>query len=266
MSNPPRPAKPFVKWVGGKRSILDTLVDRAPQSYQRYVEPFVGGGALFFRLQPAPALLADINERLITTYQALRDDVDQVIALLTQHAAAHSADYYYQARVELSAATDPAQVAAWFIYLNKTCYNGLYRVNRRGGFNVPLGDYTDPPILDEPNLRAAATALQGVELTHGAFDAVEPRTGDFCYLDPPYHQTYAGYSAAMFGEAEHVRLAAYCDRIDTAGGRFLLSNSDTPLVRELYATYTIEVVSAGRSVSREASQRGRADELLVRNY
>lgn len=259
-------ARPFLKWVGGKRSLLNELLARMPDEYERYHEPFLGGGALYFATQPAEAYLSDINFHLIVTFKAVRDDVDGVIKALKIHASRHSPDYYENARKRLFKEKDKAKIAALFIYLNKTCFNGLYRVNKAGFFNVPIGDYKDPTILDEDNLRAASAQLQTAEIVQQSFDQLNPLKDDFYYLDPPYHQTYEGYAAGGFGDAEHIKLAAFCKRIDQKGAKFMLSNSDTPFVQNLYKGYTMEYVNGSRTVSCKAHQRGKERELLIRNY
>ena len=258
--------KPFLKWVGGKRSILPLLVERLPKEYNAYHEVFVGGGALFFDRQPTNAFLSDINFHLILTYQAVRDDLENLIELLKVHAASHSKTYYLAAREKLHTESNATKVAALFIYLNKTCFNGLYRVNKGGGFNVPMGDYKDPAILDETTLRNDSKLLQGVTITRHSFMQVKPQKGAFYYLDPPYHKTYNGYDGGGFGDDEHKKLAELCHKIDRAGGYFMLSNSDTDYVRTLYKGYTIEDVMASRSVSCKSHQRGKENELIIRNY
>lgn len=259
-------ARPFLKWVGGKRSILPELLARMPDRYETYNEPFLGGGALYFALQPESANLSDINFHLIVTFRAVRDDVDGVIRALKIHAAHHDKAYFLNARERLFKEKEPTKIAGLFIYLNKTCFNGLYRVNSSGKFNVPMGDYKNPAILDEPNLRAASQVLQGTDIEQHGFGQVKPRKDDFFYLDPPYHETYDGYSGSGFGDKEHAELAEFCKLIDKKGGYFMLSNSDTPFVRKLYKGYTIENVAASRSVSCKGDQRGRENELLIRNY
>ncbi len=259
-------ARPFLKWVGGKRSILPELQRRMPDEYETYNEPFLGGGALYFAEQPKEAYLSDINFHLVLTFKQVRDDVDGVIRALKAHASRHSAEYYGRARKRLFKEKDNTKLAALFIYLNKTCFNGLYRVNRAGEFNVPIGSYKNPTILDEENLRACSKVLQGADIEQKPFSQIVPRKGDFFYLDPPYHDTYEGYAAQGFGDSEHEKLAAFCREIDRKGGFFMLSNSDTPVVRKLYKGYTVEHVSAARSVSCKAHQRGREQELLIRNY
>jgi len=259
-------ARPFLKWVGGKRSVLPALRARMPDEYDVYHEPFLGGGALYFSVQPKEAVLSDINFHLILTFQRVRDDVDGVIRALKIHASRHSPEYYTRARERLFKEKDSTKLAALFIYLNKTCFNGLYRVNRMGQFNVPIGDYKDPPILDEENLRACSQVLRGADIEQKPFSQITPHKGDFYYLDPPYHETYEGYSSRGFGDVEHTALAAFCRKVADKGGYFMLSNSDTPFVRKLYAGYTIETVSASRSVSCKGHQRGKENELIIRNY
>jgi DNA adenine methylase len=166
----------------------------------------------------------------------------------------------------LSVDPDPVSIASLLIYLNKACFNGLYRVNRSGEFNVPMGDCNWLSLVDEPTLRADSLALHGVEIQQGDFSRIRPRRGAFYYLDPPYHETYDGYNGSGFGDDRHRELADWCHKIDAAGGRFMLSNSDTDLVRALYRRYQIERVSASRSVSCKAHQRGKENELLIRNY
>ena len=262
-------ARPFVKWVGGKRSILPELIARMPETCSHYYEPFVGGGALFFAACPVEGPfvhLSDKNLRLMATYAGIRDYLPQVVDFLKQHRDNHCLEYYRQARVRLSKSRDIAEVASLFIYLNKTCYNGLYRVNKAGGFNVPMGKYKDPPILDEENLVACSKKLQGVELTQRSVFQTLGGAGAFYYLDPPYDGTYDSYTADGFDEHKQKLLAQYCHKIDKRGSRFMLSNSDTPLIRELYARYNIAEVFAGRYVSSRGDGRGRTQELLITNY
>lgn len=260
--------KPFLKWVGGKRSVLPELMERAKVgSTRRYCELFVGGGALFFETQPQNATLSDINFHLIATYTAVKNSVDKVIGHLKKHKQRHSKEYYRRMRGALNNETDDkAKIAATFIYLNKTCFNGLYRVNKSGQFNVPIGSYKNPTILDEQNLRNCSEVLQGAEIKQQSFTAIKPAKDTFYYLDPPYHKTYDQYDGSGFGAAEHSALAGFCKEIDKKGSHFLLSNSDTPLIRSLYAGYTIDVIKGSRSVSCKAHQRGKANELIIKNY
>ncbi|MCZ6677700.1 MAG: DNA adenine methylase [Candidatus Poribacteria bacterium] len=259
-------ARPFLKWVGGKRSVLPELLARMPANYERYCEPFLGGGALYFAVQPKYAYLSDINFHLIITFQAVSDDVDRLINNLKIHDRKHDKEYYLKARERLFTEKDPAKIAGLFIYLNKTCFNGLYRVNKSGKFNVPMGDYKNPPIVDEENLRNASQVLQNTEVAQHDFTQLPIQKKHFYYIDPPYHKTYDGYNGGGFGTQEHEKLAEYCKEIDNKGGYFMVSNSDNSFVRKLYKSYDIERVSASRSVSCKGHQRGKENELIIRNY
>jgi len=259
-------ARPFLKWVGGKRSILPELIKRLPKEYNAYCEPFLGGGALYFALKPDRAYLSDINFHLILTFQAVKDDPKLLIHYLKIHERNHNKEYYYKARVRLFKERDKVRIAGLFIYLNKTCFNGLYRVNSQGGFNVPMGDYKNPLIVDEKNLMEVSRVLQTADIKQQDFLQIKPQRNDFYYLDPPYHETYDGYNGKGFGDNEHIKLSEFCKVIDKKGGYFMLSNSDTELVRSLYKGYNIEKVLASRSVSCKAHQRGKENELIIRNY
>ncbi len=258
--------RPFLKWVGGKRSILPALLRRFPKEYDSYCEPFVGGGALFFASLPKHAYLSDVNAHLIATYTAVKEDVTGLVQNLALHQKKHSPSYFVKARKRLLLEKDGTKVAAWMIYLNKTCFNGLFRVSKSGRFNVPIGSYAAPCILDASVLLRASQALQTATLTSHSFQEIPIQAGRFYYLDPPYHKTYASYDGSGFGEREHCELAEKCREIDKAGAYFMLSNSDTDFVRSLYAGFRIEPIAASRSVSCKSSQRGRAQELLIRNY
>lgn len=258
-------AKPFLKWVGGKRSILPELIARMPASYETYREPFVGGGALFFAVQPKKAALSDVNFRLMITYRAVRDNVAGLIEELKIHNEKHSKEHFYAMRELLGTEQDPTKIAALVIYLNKTCFNGLYRVNRRGMFNVPMGNYKNPCLYDDAVLKADSEALKGVQLQQCSFEQVKVAKGDFVYLDPPYHKTFSSYDSSRFDDKAHARLAEFCKQIDKAGAHFMLSNSDTD-VRGLYSGFLIEDVQATRRVSCKAGSRSKETEIIVRNY
>jgi DNA adenine methylase len=259
-------ARPFLKWVGGKRSILPELLARLPEAYGTYHEPFLGGGALFFAVQPQAAYLSDMNLPLILAFRAVRDATDALIEELKVHAAKHNKEYYLEMRQRFGRETDEIKLAALLIYLNKTCYNGLYRVNKAGIYNVPMGSYDAPAILDEPNLRLAAQALQGVTIKQHQFDEVPIERGGFYYMDPPYHRTFDGYDSTRFGDIAHNRLAEFCRELHRAGAFFMVSNSDNPFVRSLYKEFHLEQVQAGRYVSCKGDQRGKETELIIRNY
>lgn len=259
-------ARPFVKWVGGKRSVLPELLARMPESYEQYCELFLGGGALYFAVQPKYAYLSDANFHLIITFQVVRDDVDRLIKNLKLHDKKHNKEYYLKARKRLFTEKDLTKIAGLFIYLNKTCFNGLYRVNKSGQFNVPMGDYKDPPIVDEKNLKNCSQALRGAEIAQHDFTQLKPQKGYFYYIDPPYHQTYDGYNGDGFGDEKHKALVVFCKEIDNKKGFFMVSNSDNSFVRKIYKGYNIDRVSASRSVSCKAHQRGKENELIIRNY
>jgi len=259
-------AHPFIKWVGGKRSIINELISRVPSSYDGYYEPFLGGGALYFALKPEKAYLSDINFYLIVTYRAIRDNPKQVLERLKEHKSKHNLAYYRNARIDLSKEQSPIIIASLFIYLNKTCYNGLYRVNKSGLFNVPMGKYADPAIVDENNIMACSKALLSAEILQHDFSQITPKKNQFFYLDPPYHETYSSYDGSGFNSKDHEKLAEFCHKIHNNGGLFMLSNSDTEFVRSLYRNYNIETVSASRFVSCKANERNKQNELIIRNY
>lgn len=259
-------AKPFVKWVGGKRSVLNELLSRIPKKITSYNECFVGGGALFFALKPKKASLSDINPHLIQSYQAIRDNVEGVIDELKKHKSLHKKSHFLNVRKSLSTEMNAVKVAAHLIYLNKTCYNGLYRVNKAGEFNAPLGSYKNPSILDEENLRKVSEILQATEIKEASFENIKVQKGAFYYLDPPYHKSYNSYNAWRFEEKEHEKLADKCHEINSNGGYFLLSNSNTEFVRGLYKDFIVDEIMAGRYVSCKSNQRGKKRELLIHNY
>jgi len=240
-----------------------------PEQYGRYFEPFVGGGALFFSLAPKRATLNDQNARLIRTYQAIRDHVDDVVALLRTYP--HDRDFFTKLRaIDIDKATD-VEVAAWFIYLNRTAFNGMYRVNSRGGFNVPFGRYKNPTICDADNLRACATALKNARITHDDFETcvADAQAKDLVYFDPPYvpltaTSDFTSYTAEGFSDPDQTRLRDVALRLKNRGVTVLLSNSSAPRVRELYANgFHIEEVSANRSINSVANRRGTITELLM---
>jgi DNA adenine methylase len=268
--------KPFLKWVGGKSQLLPEIQKRLPGKYEQYFEPFVGGGALFFSLQPQKAILVDINSELINTYRTIRDHVDELIIDLKHHI--YDKDYYYSIRnvdrdLEYENWSN-IQKASRFIYLNKTCYNALYRVNSKQQFNTPFGRYKNPTILDAENLRACSKILQNnVEVITGDFGITESMitSKDFVYFDPPYvplTQTanFTSYSKKGFDETMQRELCSLCHRLNSRGVRFMLSNSSAPLVLELYKPFNLEFVQALRSINSQGNKRGKILEVLVTNY
>ena len=280
---PPPEASPFIKWAGGKRRLVPELMRRAPDRYGAFHEPFCGGGALFFGiaaereargLDPAEpwANLSDTNQRLVRTYRAVQSDVEGLIARLREYAAAHTRDHYYAVRaLDVDAMEHDADVAAWFIYLNKTGFNGLYRVNRKGGFNVPIGSYKNPNVCDDQNLRAASRVLQGATVRHETFDAVLERAQaqDLVYFDPPYvpasaTASFTAYTKGGFDLSDQERLRDLARDLKAKGVSVLLSNSDTPPVRSLYRRgFVARQVMMTRAINSKASRRGAVPELII---
>jgi DNA adenine methylase len=281
--SPPDP-RPFVKWAGGKSTLVAEIARRIPKDrpgalpFERYVEPFAGAGAMFFWVRRSfpllECVLTDSNEDLINAYRALRDDVERVIAKLETHAELHSEEHFYAVRAHKPRGA--AERAARFIYLNRTCYNGLYRVNRRGEFNVPFGRYDRPRIVDRENLLAVATVLAGVDVRLSDFETVLDECGerDLVYLDPPYHplsrtSAFTSYTVNGFGAPEQTRLAHAFERAARRRAALILSNSNAPFVRELYEGLdldpapVLETVSVSRPINSRGSGRGAVAELLI---
>ena len=284
-------ARPFVKWAGGKRQIISELLSHIPDSFDRYFEPFVGGGALFFELSHYPSILVDTSYDLINAYKMVKDSVEELIGLLKEHEKKHCEEHFYRVRglstskteeLDLSdeelwcpAQLSPVERAARFIYMNRTCYNGLYRLNSDGQFNVPYGKYKAPLICDENNLRAASRALSRAAIYQDDFTSVENEfdigPGDFIYFDPPYvplsdTSNFTSYTKEGFSGEDQKRLADMFRRIDNNGGLCLLSNSDTEPVRSFYEEFNFAVVKARRAINSRADDRGEVDELIVKNY
>ena len=273
----PAAAMPFVKWPGGKRTLIPAIARHFPDHVETYWEPFVGGGAVFFTFAKRieRAILCDTNEDLVITYQVVKNDVDALIDRLGDHERAHrrrtgkkykdGKSYYY--RVRDDEPRDAVEVAARFIYLNKTCFNGLYRVNKSGRFNVPEGKYAKPDICNADRLRKASKALARARILLGDFGrTVQPSMGDFIYCDPPYDGCFTGYQAAGFAIEAQKRLREAADVWAREGATVLLSNADTAAMRSLYANgYDIEEVRAPRNINANAAGRGNAAELLIKS-
>ena len=269
-----RPPGPVVKWAGGKRRLLGELTARMPADHGAYFEPFAGGAALFFRVRPGRATLVDRNRELVNVYRNVRDDVQALIPHLEEHAVRHSDEHFYAVRDSFN--DDPgmkpgsARRAAAFLYMNKTCFNGLWRVNSRGHYNVPVGRYKRPNIVNQAGLVAAHEVLQGTRLQTGSFEQVleDAAPEDFVYFDPPYVPVgrtadFTSYTAERFDADDQRRLARVFQALVDRGCHVLLSNSDTPLVRELYAEHRIERVLCGRSINSQAASRGAVAEVIV---
>ncbi|HSK02469.1 MAG TPA: DNA adenine methylase [Kofleriaceae bacterium] len=266
-------AAPIIKWVGGKTKLLPELLARMPPQLGRYFEPFAGGAALFFRVAPRRAVLADSNADLIGLYRTVRKDAGAVIRELERHRAAHDQVHYYDTRARWNdpgASWSDVDRAAAFIYLNKTCFNGLWRVNRAGDFNVPIGRYADPPICVPEALRAAQAALARASLRCDDYQKVagDAERGDFLYFDPPYDPvtptaSFTSYTAGAFGPDDQRALADTARALVARGCRVMLSNSDTPFVRSLYRGFRIDRVKCPRAINSNAARRGEVDEVIV---
>lgn len=270
--------KPPLKWVGGKTKLLPELRKRMPLMWGRYFEPFFGGGALFFDVQPEVASINDVNRDLIVTYQTIVSNIGGLVATLKEHKELHKLDeeYYNRTRSRWNDGdydVTPIMRAGAFIYLNKTCFNGLYRVNLDGKFNVPKGKYKNPGICNEKLLREAAVALSGAQIHAGDFvDATNYAVkGDFVYFDPPYvpvskTANFTTYNEGGFGVTEQAKLADHARVLARRGVNVMLSNSNTQIVRELYEGFHLHEVEAPRAINSKATARGKVKELIITGY
>jgi DNA adenine methylase len=277
---------PFVKWAGGKRQIVPQLYALAPPEFDSYFEPFLGGGALFFHLisnknKPFTAYISDINPELINVYVAVKDDVEKLIKLLTQHQIEYNKapeECYYKLRdnYNLKSCSDGIERAAQFITLNRTCFNGLYRVNKKGEFNAPKGDYKNPTICDAGNLRNVSAALRYSNITIKAADYKDmvlenAREGDFIYLDPPYNPVsstayFTNYTDNGFSYNDQKKLAEIYKQLDEMKCNVMLTNSNTASVRELYTPFAITETDSKRPINCKAAKREGHTDLIIRNY
>jgi DNA adenine methylase len=277
-----RPVRPFLKWAGGKGQLLARFEEfyPRPDKIGGYVEPFLGSGAVFFHVQavlaPRRVVLSDGNAELIEAFEAVRDHVETVIELLAVHKKSHSEAYYYKVRAqELRLLRSVPERAARLIFLNKTCFNGLYRVNSRGLFNVPFGHRKNPSLCDPEALRETSARLKGVDLRRADFREVlkTAQPDDFVYFDPPYHPisttaSFTSYTEGSFGEADQRELAEVFRTLAKRGCKVMLSNSNTPLIRELYPDrdFYVEEVLARRSINSRGDGRGKISEIVVTSY
>lgn len=267
--------RPFLKWAGGKGRLLDQYAPFLPQTCNTYFEPFLGGGAVFFDMAKRfdRAVLADINPELVNVYRCVKGRVDDVIDLLELHKRCHCKEYYYHLRQQhdLNA---PVERAARLIYLNKTCYNGLYRENSQGRFNVPMGKYKNPAICDPTLLRAASQTLQRADIAELPFETILdwPLSSlDFVYFDPPYHpisvtSSFTRYNRYGFGAKDQERLAIVFRKLASRGVQVMLSNSDCELIRKLYAGFPMHRIRAARAINSKPGRRGKIQELLITSY
>ena len=271
-------AAPVLKWVGGKRQLMSEIEKVLPKTYTTYYEPFIGGGAVLFELQPNKAVINDVNGELINLYNVIKDDVELLIEDLEKHE--NTPEYFYSIR-ELDRKKDKyenlsnVEKASRIVYLNKTCFNGLFRVNKAGEFNSPFGKYKNPNIVDEVTLKAVSKYFNkaDIKILNGDFEASLKgiRKGAFVYLDPPYDPVsnsanFTGYDKGGFNRDEQIRLKKLCDKLDKKGVKFLLSNSATDFIKDLYKDYNIKIVKAKRAINSNGNARGEVDEVLVRNY
>jgi DNA adenine methylase len=269
---------PVLKWVGGKRQLLDTLRPLLPKEITAYCEPFVGGGAMLFDLQPQTAVINDTNRDLMNVYGVIKDDVESLIEALQEFR--NEAPFFYKVRAwdrdDVSYKTRTAvERAARILYLNKTCYNGLYRVNGEGEFNSPFGHYRNPNIVNAQKLRAVSAYLNAasVRMTVGDYTAVlQSLSSDtFVYIDPPYDPVsgtanFTSYAQYGFSREDQIALRIACDGLNARGIKFMLSNSATDFVQGQYSSYNIKIVQARRAVNSNADKRGAVNEVVVRNY
>lgn len=270
-------ASPFVKWAGGKRRVMEHLLKRLPDNFNTYYEPFVGGGALFFELSNtwrsalSKSVLSDSNSDLIHAYQAIKNNPEPLIKRLELHAELHNEEYYYQVRSQHNL-QDPLDVAARLMYLNKTCFNGLWRVNSRGEFNVPIGRYKNPNIIQRENIARVSAVLDGVGIHNRNYKEIKPCSGDFVYFDPPYHpldvNSFTKYSKDGFSEEDQVKLRDLALRLNSEGVSVMLSNSNAQFILDIYGRpeFKIDIINAPRTISSSAKARKPVGEVLVTTY
>lgn len=262
-------AEPFIKWAGGKQALLPQLIPHFPKTFLRYIEPFIGGGASFFAMQPKSAIISDQNAWLIDTYEALRDDWKAVASALS--ALPNTKEDFLRIRAVSPTSLGPTERAAQFIFLNKTCFRGLFRVNQKGQFNVPYGAY-DRRYFDPANLEAVSKSLKNVTILRGDFEGalIGSGEGDFVYFDPPYYKLggysdFNRYTSGQFREKDQVRLAAVCNELTDRKVKWAFSNSDTPLIKELFKGYRMVRINARREINLNSQDRN-ISELLILNY
>lgn len=267
--------KPILKWAGGKTRLLPELIKRVPPFSGRYFEPFLGGGALFFHLEPQrPAIVSDLNDSLIQTYWQVAHKVEALIRCLQKLKEAHSEAHYYSIRDCWNRGEGNAlERAALFIYLNKTCYNGLWRVNRANQFNVPVGRYKNPQICDETTLRNASRLLRRTTIVCQDFTSLADYPmdeNDFVYFDPPYQPlsasaNFTAYTPGGFGPAEQRELALLVRKLHERNCQVMVSNHDTPEIRDLYQYFHIQTISASRAINSDSKKRGKVGEVIITN-
>lgn len=281
-TNKPK-CQPFVKWAGGKRGLLSQLLPLFPKEFKNYFEPFVGGGAVFFELYSQGLLddkevyLSDINSELINTYEAIKNKPQELIKLLKEYKKNNSSDFFYELRTldrnDDFSKLDDVLRAGRFIYLNKTCFNGLYRVNKKNQNNVPYGKYKNPNICDAENIFLVSDALKNVKIKNSSFENVleHAKKGYFIYFDPPYHPltqtaSFTAYSESGFFENEQIKLYETFKKLSLMDCKIALSNSDTEFIKNLYKEFNVQKIKANRFINSNGKNRGKIDEIVVRNY
>ncbi len=272
--------RPFLKWAGGKSQLLSQYAALFPTNYRNYYEPFLGGGAVFFHLRPKKSFLSDINLEIINVYRCIRDQVEEVIVALHQHYLQHEESHYYEVRSRIEDSSEwfwignNVERAARILYLNKTCFNGLYRENSRGSFNVPMGRYKNPSIYDPHLLRSCSIQLKSSRIEPVGFEDVLRRarsSNDFVYFDPPYQplsstSSFTSYNRYSFTENDQIRLRDAFAKLRDRGVQVMLSNSDCEFIRDLYSDFNIHTISASRFINSQAAKRGKITEVLVTSY
>lgn len=264
--------RPFLKWAGGKSQLIQQYIHYFPKAYKTYYEPFLGGGAVFFYLNPPSAVLTDVNAELVNAYRCVRDNVEELIVLLDAHQSKHCKEYYYEVR-QHNGITN-LEKAARLIYLNKTCFNGLYRENSQGQFNVPLGQYKNPKICNPSLLRSACFALQNAQINTRHFEDIldyAANCDDFVYFDPPYYpisptSNFTAYSRYAFRPDDQIKLKEVFAELAQRGVNVMLSNSDCNFIRELYRDFKIYTISATRLINSKGNKRGKISEVLITSY
>ena len=267
----------FVKWAGGKKQLLKQFKPYFPKQINRYFEAFVGGGAIAFYIiknyKPKEIFLSDINEELINCLNVIKTDVENLIKELKKLKRTHNKEVYYKIRADDLNSLSPLKRASRFIYLNKTCFNGLYRVNSKGGFNVPIGSYKNPAICNEAELREISKLLQNAKIEVKQFYEIakDVKKDDFIYFDPPYYplnktSSFTTYTKEVFLEKEQIRLKELFAKLDKMGAKVMLSNSDTQFIKDLYQKYNIAFVKANRMINCDGKGRGKINEVVITNY
>lgn len=264
-------AKPFLKWAGGKGKLFKYFEHRISDYYNRYFEPFIGGGAVFFKLNPETAVINDLNEELMNVYTIVKNEPVKLIKELDKlQDKVNNEKFYYEFRA--TAPKSELKTAARTVFLNKTGYNGMYRVNLKGEFNIPFGDMKNIRLYNEDNILACSKALGNTDIQSGDYGNLLPliKKNDFVYLDPPYvplskTASFTSYTKESFGEKEQLELVEFCKAIDSKGAKFLLNNSDTEITRDIYKMFDIEIIKAARSIAASAKSRKTVNELVVTN-